>query len=58
LNKQKLVAMAMFLEQAQPYFTAIIYTRKSTDLFETIGRLLSEIIGLKEIVKTGSSFGS
>jgi len=31
LNKQKLVAMAMSLEQLQPHFTSIIYASKATN---------------------------
>jgi len=59
LNKQKLIVVAMSLEQ--PYFTAIIYACKATNpenWAKMIGRVLSEITGLKTTVKTGSSFGS
>jgi len=60
LNKQKLVAMTTFLERLQLNFTAIIYAPKATNCENVakIGRVLSEITGLEQTVKTGSSFGS
>jgi len=60
LNKQKLVAMATSLERSQPNFTANIYAPKATNTenWVKIGCILSEIIGLEPVVKTGSRFGS
>jgi len=52
--------MTTFLERLQLNFTAIIYAPKATNCENVakIGRVLSEITGLEQTVKTGSSFGS
>ena len=60
LNKKKLVVMATSLERSQPHFTSVIYVWKATnpENFAKIGRVLSQTIGHKPIVNTGSSFDS
>jgi len=52
--------MAMSFERSEPHFTAIIHTHNASNSenFAKFGRVLSEITGLKPVVKTGSSFGS
>jgi len=60
-GKEKLVDnTATSLERSQPHFTSIIYAHNATNSenFAKIGRVLSEIIGLEPIAKTGSSFYS
>ena len=57
IARYKLIAMATSLERSQSNFTAIIYAHfTNSKNFAKISRVLSEITGLEQTVKTGTSF--